>query len=298
MSQGDRVLWSEGLFLRPQHFQEQDRHTETLVRGVLQAGWLQSWGYRSLTLDPALAEAGRIAVTAARGIFPDGTPFAIPETHGPAGAGGDRPRHPRRGGALGAAARAPGRRELRSRPRGAHRRALPRPASPGCATGSPGGASPRRSRPRARSRRSSRRARDAGGYTALPAAGLTGLRADGGVAFDEAFLPPALVTSAVPFYGQLLQEVVTGLDRIAEAHGSMVLGGAGRSVENLLVLELANAARPRLAHMLAQDAFHPAELFLELAGLAGRMATYGSGSRRLTELPVYDHLAPGPPSRR
>ena len=86
----------------------------------------------------------------------------------------------------------------------------------------------------------------------------------------------------MPFYGQLLQEVVTGLDRIAEAHGRMVLGGAGRSVENLLVLELANAARPRLAHMLAQDVFHPAELFLELAGLAGRMATYGSGSRRLS----------------
>ena len=97
----------------------------------------------------------------------------------------------------------------------------------------------------------------------------------------------------MPFYAQLLQEVVTGLDRIAEAHGRMVLGGAGRSVENLLVLELANTARPRLAHMLAQDVFHPAELFLELAGLAGRMATYGSGSRRLTELPAYDHLAPG-----
>ena len=113
------------------------------------------------------------------------------------------------------------------------------------------------------------------------------------MALDEAFLPPALATAAVPFYAQLLQEVVTGLDRIAEAHGRMVLGGAGRSVENLLVLELANAARPRLAHMLAQDAFHPAELFLELAGLAGRMATYGSGSRRLTELPAYDHLAPG-----
>ena len=46
--------------------------------------------------------------------------------------------------------------------------------------------------------------------------------------------------------------------------------------------------------MLAQDLFHPAELYLELAGLAGRMATYGSGSRRLTELPAYDHMAPGP----
>ena len=56
--------------------------------------------------------------------------------------------------------------------------------------------------------------------------------------------------AAVPWYGQLLQEVITGLDQIAEAHGKMVLGGPGRSVEDLLMLELANAARPRLAHML------------------------------------------------
>ena len=293
MSHGDRVLWSEGLFLRPQHFQEQDRHTETLVRGVLQAGWLQSWGYRSLTLDPALAEAGQIAVTAARGIFPDGTPFAIPETMDP-----PEPV------AIG-----------RDTPSGAVLLALPLEL-PGGASFDPAHAAPTGARYRGRLARvrdgvagggeseeiETARAvatliapgRDAGGYTALPAAGLTGLRADGGVAFDEAFLPPALVTSAAPFYGQLLQEAVTGLDRIAEAHGRMVLGGTGRSVENLLVLELANAARPRLAHMLAQDAFHPAELFLELAGLAGRMATYGSGSRRLSELPVYDHLAPGP----
>jgi type VI secretion system protein ImpJ len=98
----------------------------------------------------------------------------------------------------------------------------------------------------------------------------------------------------VHWYAQLLQEVITGLDQIAEAHAKMVLGGPGRSVEDLLMLNLANAARPRLAHMLAQDIFHPAELYLELAGLAGSMATYGSNSRRLAELPVYDHMAPGP----
>jgi type VI secretion system protein ImpJ len=56
----------------------------------------------------------------------------------------------------------------------------------------------------------------------------------------------------------------------------MVLGGTGASVENLLILELANAGLPRIAHMLEQDSFHPAQLYLELAGLAGRMATYGS----------------------
>ena len=80
MSEANRVLWSEGLFLRPQHFQQQDRHTEALVRGALQAGPLQAWGFRTLTLNPALLEAGRVAITEARGILPDGTPFAIPDS--------------------------------------------------------------------------------------------------------------------------------------------------------------------------------------------------------------------------
>src|SRR5262245_50222140 len=80
MSDANRVLWSEGLFLRTQHFQQQDRFTETLLRGVLQAGQLHTFGFRSLSLDPALLEAGQISVLSARGIFPDGTPFAIPDT--------------------------------------------------------------------------------------------------------------------------------------------------------------------------------------------------------------------------
>ena len=293
MTGSSRVLWSEGLFLRPQHFQQQDRATEALLRGALQATHLQPWGFATLALDPAKLEAGRLALTSARGIFPDGTPFAIPETM-------DAPEPI----ALG-----------REAPAGAVLLALPL-ETPGGASFDPSHAAPSGARYRGRVER----VRDAvhggadpeeieiarpaalllppsketGGYTTLPVAEVTGLRADGGLALREDFLPPALATAAVPFYAQLMQEVVTGLDRIAEAHGRMVLGGAGRSVENLLVLELANAARPRLVHMLAQDLFHPAELFLELAGLAGRMATYGSGSRRLTELPPYDHLAPAP----
>lgn len=293
MSGSNRVLWSEGLFLRPQHFQQQDRYAEALARGALQASRLHPWGFRALALDQSALEAGRLAVTEARGIFPDGTPFAIPDAmdppepvaiardtvagpvqlalplETPGGASFD-PAHAAPSGARyrGVIAR------VRDAVHGGGEPEEIEIARPAALLLAPG--------------------RDTGGYTALPVAEVTGLRADGGIALREDFLPPALASGAVPFYAQLLQEVITGLDRIAEAHGRMVLGGAGRSVENLLVLELTNAARPRLAHMASQDLFHPAELYLELAGLAGRMATYGSGSRRLTELPVYDHLAPGP----
>jgi type VI secretion system protein ImpJ len=129
------------------------------------------------------------------------------------------------------------------------------------------------------------------GFVTLPVAQVEGLRADGSVAIPDGDLPPALTIAALPWYAGFLKEVVTGLDRIAEAHGALVLGGAGRSIENLLILELANTARPRFAHLLAQNLIHPCALYEDLVALAGRMATYGSSSRRLSDLPVYDHRA-------
>ena len=33
MSSNNRVVWSEGLFLRPQHFQQQERHLERYIEG-------------------------------------------------------------------------------------------------------------------------------------------------------------------------------------------------------------------------------------------------------------------------
>jgi type VI secretion system protein ImpJ len=60
MSDANRVLWSEGLFLRTQHFQQQDRFFEATVRGALQAGHLHTFGFRTLTLDQAQLDAGQI----------------------------------------------------------------------------------------------------------------------------------------------------------------------------------------------------------------------------------------------
>ena len=62
MAEADKVLWSEGLFLRPQHFQQQDRATEALLRGVLQASHLQPWGFRTLSLDAALLGMSELVV--------------------------------------------------------------------------------------------------------------------------------------------------------------------------------------------------------------------------------------------
>ena len=79
MSWNDRVVWSEGMFLQPQHFQQHDRYLERLVEGRTAPLQGYGWGFIRIELDlPALA-IGKIQLSLAQGIFPDGTPFSFPD---------------------------------------------------------------------------------------------------------------------------------------------------------------------------------------------------------------------------
>lgn len=79
MSYLNKVIWSEGLFLRPQHLQQQDRAMERYVE--LRAAPLRphAWGFTELDIDHDKRASGKFGLRRARGIFPDGTPFAMPE---------------------------------------------------------------------------------------------------------------------------------------------------------------------------------------------------------------------------
>src|SRR5690606_11744250 len=65
-------------FLQPQHFQQHDRYLEQQLRDRLQSAWAYGWGFGSLTLDEAALNLGKLAVTSAQGLLPDGTAFSLP----------------------------------------------------------------------------------------------------------------------------------------------------------------------------------------------------------------------------
>ena len=79
MSENNRIVWSEGLFLRQQHFQQQERHLESWIEGRAAALRPYSWGFTELEIERDLLAIGKIGLRRARGVFPDGTPFAMPE---------------------------------------------------------------------------------------------------------------------------------------------------------------------------------------------------------------------------
>ena len=80
MSLDSRVVWSEGMFLNPQHFQQQDRYIERYVDSKCSAYGAYGWGVHEFEVDQQLLKLGKISLLHASGIFPDGTPFNFPET--------------------------------------------------------------------------------------------------------------------------------------------------------------------------------------------------------------------------
>ena len=83
MPWNNKVIWSEGLFLQPQHFQQQDRYFEKTVEGRTAPLLAYSWGFRNLELDPDALLLGKVQFVSASGIFPDGTPFDFPYENTP-----------------------------------------------------------------------------------------------------------------------------------------------------------------------------------------------------------------------
>src|SRR3954464_11110869 len=79
MSAHNRVIWSEGLFLQPQHFQQQDRHFERYVETRCQALVPHSWGFTEIEFERDFLKIGKVKLRRLAGIFPDGTPFRMPD---------------------------------------------------------------------------------------------------------------------------------------------------------------------------------------------------------------------------
>ena len=68
-----RVVWSEGMYLGPHHFQVQSRYFEDTIRFATSSLWFEPWGFAGCALDPEALRNGTISLLHARGMFPGWT---------------------------------------------------------------------------------------------------------------------------------------------------------------------------------------------------------------------------------
>ena len=289
MSWTNRVSWQEGMFLRAQHFQQQDRWAETQLRQSIAHLRTHPWGVSALGVSRDLLNAGRFALDNAAGLFEDGTPFALPGEADlpPPFEVPDTARNAlvflalpaRQSGALEMATAT--RDEGRYRPRAFE--------AYDTQSGAPQPAELQVGRLRLRYLLETD---DREGYLCLPVARITEVMADRRVVLDPRWIPPALLCSAVPPLASLCVELAGMLNQRGEAVAARLTapGHKGSAeVADFLLLQAVNGWQVTMSHYADAGNLHPEELYRVLLQMAGELATFTDARRRPTTYPAYRH---------
>ena len=295
-----KVLWGEGLFLRPQHFQQQDLyHEERLNDGVLAAN-PYAWGLLQLEIDRDALASGSLRLLTLALRFRDGetvqapaqdalpppidltqlppnqqnvTYYAALPTVKPFGGNYQPPGEPANAARFGQHSReTPDLFTKAARAELAYLSKQLRLVSE---------SDPRDS------------------YLCLP---LLRLRrgGTGGYEIDPDFVPPSLSIEAV----QALQLPLRRLTDALQAKVAALCGHHREPSRNVIecrsgdmssfwLLHTASSAYAALSHYVHHPALHPERLFAQLLAIAGALMTF-SKSWSLADLPAYRHDEPGP----
>lgn len=289
----NKTLWSEGLFLRPQHFQQQDRYVERLVAQRVGSSNAFGWGFIDLDIDrPALA-AGRLQLNQATGVLPDGTVFRFPDEDPPPDPLNidptwkntllyltivtDRPGVP-----AATLDESPARAHLRHRAKvneiadavEGFNEAVPVQLASLCLRLVPAGEL-------------------TGAMTALPVARLIERRADNRVVLDDEFIATALSSANSPQLNSWLEELRALLrHRIGALASRLAQPGRGGVAEiaDFLLLQTVNRHGALFDHLINVTPLHPERLYSACVELAGDLAIFGGDERCLSNpFPAYEH---------
>ena len=294
MSATNRVIWSDGLFIKPQHFQQQQRYLENQIneRALAVSDYL--YGFSDLALNAEYLSFGRVGLVHAAGLFPDGTRFSLPEDDvmpepleisdasvanqvvylalplgSEALAEVEWPEAAIKGRFRAQSTEV---RDLHSIDGDSHAIDVGRVA------------------PRLMLEREDRSA-----YAALAIGRILEKRPDGSLVMDPNFVPTMLSVRAAPrlqrFVGEMAGLMRERAKNIAERVGAPGQGGVA-DVADFMLLQMLNRAHPRFMHLARLRQLHPERLYEALLELCGELVTFTDENRLPQEFTPYDHDLP------
>jgi type VI secretion system protein ImpJ len=292
MSWKNKVIWSEGLFLQPQHFQQQDRYSESYVEG--RSGSLRSyaWGFTELTIDKDLLSVGKLAISSARGVFPDGTPFNIPDDDNPPPPLDIEESHRDSVIYIGLSTRRAGATEIANGEgddEGLMRYEVREHEAKDVSAVTQQTVPMRVATLRTRFLTEKDERSD---YTCMGVAHAIEVKVDKQVLLEDSYVPPLLSVQANRQLAGFLSELQGLLHHRGEALAGRVSDsgkGGAAEIADFLLLQLTNEWEPFIAHYAAGHLLHPEELFRQLLRINGNLATFTSSTKRPGDPPAYRH---------
>lgn len=295
-----KVLWGEGLFLRPQHFQQQDRYHEHRLHETANAIHPYSWGVKSVQWDLDALANNTLRALELSLMFQDGEIFRAPtadtlpdavdlsaiplaqknitfhaalpslkifgENFAPAGQASNTTRYAQVNEETHDLFTQAANTEISYLSKGMR---LVSDLEP----------------------------RDS--YISFPLIRLRRV-STGGFEPDPTFLPPSITIRSAPQLVQQLRRLMDALQaKIDALYGHQrepnknVIEFRSGDISSFWLLHTASSAFASLTHYFHHPALHPERLFEQLLGLTGALMTY-SRNYTLADLPVYQHNDPGP----
>lgn len=294
MASRNRVVWSEGLFIKPQHFQQQQRSLEGLLDTRLKGLGQYLYGFLSLELNKEFLSFGRVAISRASGVMPDGMAFDLPDDDEEpipleisdasitnqvvylalplSTSGVGEVRWTEDG--------LPARYRLSSRSiRDQHSQ-----------EGAFAELNVARVSPRLLLEQD-----DRSGYTCLAVARIVERRPDGSLVLDDQFIPTLLNVQAAPglqrFIGEMAGLMRERARNIAQRLSTPNQAGVA-DVADFMLLQLLNRAQPRFQHLARSGQLHPERLYDIMHEVACELVTFTDESRLPPECPAYQHSHP------
>jgi len=296
-----RVVWAEGMYLAPQHFQAQNRYFEEAVHFATTSLWRDAYGLAACQLDADALRNGTVSLLHARGMFQDGLPFDIPEC------------------------------DPRPEPRNIAEQFLPATDSLTVALAIPRWVAGQQNcdldaipagnarylsttemvhdentglepKPVRMGRKNIRLVVLPGKDENLLTLPIARVMRDqsGHFVYDPTHVPPCLRISASARLGAMLQRLVEILEEKSavitqeqQSGEKFQTGMSARQVAQFWFLHAINSSLTPLRHILMAKHRHPEELFREMSRLAGALCTFSLDSNPRS-LPAYDHYDPGP----
>jgi type VI secretion system protein ImpJ len=291
MSWYSKVAWSEGLFLRQHHLQQNDRYVERLLESRVRHVTPYPWGFAAVEIDRDMAEQNKFALRRASGVFQDGTPFDMPGSS-PLPAPVDVPEGAEKqlvwltmpaatvnGREVDMAEATSGSRYVRDietvadSSSGMHLEeeievAHPRVSFDIRKTPKPGS-------------------------HCLRVARILEVR-DKTILFDETFAPPVLVAQAHPVVAGWLERVIGWVDTKLETlarYAADPSSGGGLQTFDYFMLQMLNREVNVLKHLRHSKYVHPVQIYEELLRISGELWTF-SPKRLAPDYAAYDHDSP------
>jgi len=295
-----KVLWGEGLLLRPQHFQRQDAYHEHSLQRSIKAVHPYAWGVELLELDREALGSGMLRVLALALRFQDGELYEAP-VNDELPATVDLNGLPQAVQAVTYYAALPGLKPFNAnfappgQPTSTTRFMQANQDTPDLYTQ----AAPVQLAYLKRALRlvSEFEPRDA--YIHFP---LLRLRraATGGFELDPALVAPSLSLGAAPVLFLQLRRLLDALQaKVGALYGHHreptrnVIEFRSGDMSSFWLLHTASSAYAALTHHFHHPGLHPERLFEALLDVAGGLMTF-SKSWTLADLPQYQHGDPGP----